>query len=44
MQKYSAPKSYWKKNKALRFFHNFIANHTDSIYDTDTPSDTTDTP
>lgn len=36
MQKYSAPKSYWKKNKALRFFHNFIANHTDSIYDTDT--------
>ena len=35
MQKYSAQKSYWKKNKALWFFKNFIVNHMDPIYDTD---------
>lgn len=35
MQKYSAQKSYWKKNKALWFFKNFVTNHKDFIYDTD---------
>ena len=35
MQKYSAQKSYWKKNKALWFFNNFISNHREFIFDAD---------
>lgn len=35
MKKYSAQKSYWKENKALGYFNNFIMNHTGYIHDTD---------